>query len=73
MTEDELVALLAIQGTAIDVCWDNHMQLWSGIVVFQDSKFFTESSDNRDRLLHEIAGRTLGRAYDGKGIISADH
>jgi hypothetical protein len=49
------------------------MQLWSGIVVFEDSKFFTESSDNRDRLLHEIAGRTLGAAYDGKGIISADH
>jgi hypothetical protein len=73
MTEDELVALLAIQGIAVDVCWDGHTRLWSGIMVFKDNTFLTESSDNRNRLLHEIAGRTLGEAYDGKGIISADH
>lgn len=73
MTEEEFAALVAIKGIEVDVCWDNHTQLWSGIVLYPSSKFFTESSNNRERLLHELAVRTLGEAYDGKGITSADH
>ena len=73
MTEEELVALMAIRNITIDVCWDCYTNAWSGIVVYDDSKFFTESSPNKKRLLHEIAIRVLKDAYDGKGIICADN
>lgn len=73
MTEEEFTALITIKDMAVDVCWDCNTKLWSGIVVNSDNTFFTESSDSRERLLHELARRTLGEAYDGKGIISADY
>jgi len=68
MTEDELVALLALKGISIDVCWLGEQEVWSGEVVYPSHVAYTEYADSRARVLHEIAIATLRDAYDGTGI-----
>jgi len=68
MTEDELVALLALKGISIDVYWGADAEVWSGEVVYPSHVAYTEYADSRARVLHEIAITTLRDAYDGTGI-----
>jgi hypothetical protein len=70
VTEDELVALLALKGILIDVCWLGEQEVWSGALVWTKENIVsaTEYSDSRARVLHEIAIATLRDAYDGTGI-----
>ena len=68
MTEDELVALLALKGISVDVCWEADAGVWSGEVVYPSHVAYTGYADSRARILHEIAIATLRDAYDGTGI-----
>lgn len=70
MTEDELVALLALKGVLIDVCWLGEQEVWSGALVWtkENTVSVTEYSDSRSRVLHELARIGLEDAYDGTGI-----